>query len=503
VQSHREIEDKYDLQPDTELPRLDGLPGVASVRSSREQRLEATYFDTQDLRLAASGITLRRRKGGEDAGWHLKLPADGARYEVTEPLRRARRSVPKRLRELLRTVARGQTLSPVAILRTRRTSHRLLDDQGRVLAEVADDRVTSEVRSDPTPDVSAWREVEVELDAGGEELRSAASDLLRESGAEPSQAVSKLARSLGDRIPGPRFLPARSAKDPAAAVVHARLAKQVDELRRRDPAVRADLPDAVHTMRVATRRLRSALATYRPFLCRDVTEPIRDELGWLADVLGAARDPEVHGGRLVERMDEVTDAADETAQARVETYFEERYDGAHQRCLEVLEAERYLALLAQLDHLVERPPWTASALEPVDEVLTKRVRHDWKRVRRRAASARDADPGVRASRLHEVRKAVKRVRYAAEPLVPVYGKKAKRLVKAMKNVQDVLGDHHDTVTARAQLQDLASNATGEGENAFPYGVLHAREADAALRLEDEFERTWAKASKKSLRRWLS
>ncbi len=79
----------------------------------------------------------------------------------------------------------------------------------------------------------------------------------------------------------------------AGDVVAAYIDEQVSVLRRLDPAVRADAADAVHKMRVAVRRLRSTLATYRRLLDRDVTEPIRDELKWLGGVLGAVRDAEV------------------------------------------------------------------------------------------------------------------------------------------------------------------------------------------------------------------
>jgi inorganic triphosphatase YgiF len=70
-----ETERKYDLHEDAQLPCWSGLSGVREPVGPEEQLLEAVYFDTADLRLAAAGVTLRRRHGGSDAGWHLKLPA--------------------------------------------------------------------------------------------------------------------------------------------------------------------------------------------------------------------------------------------------------------------------------------------------------------------------------------------------------------------------------------------------------------------------------------------
>ncbi|NEA06535.1 CYTH domain-containing protein, partial [Streptomyces sp. SID10116] len=89
AETKREIERKYDVKAGTELPDLTGVTGVAGVVDKGTADLDAVYWDTPDQRLAAASITLRRRTGGHDAGWHLKLPvslADGVRDEVHAPL---------------------------------------------------------------------------------------------------------------------------------------------------------------------------------------------------------------------------------------------------------------------------------------------------------------------------------------------------------------------------------------------------------------------------------
>ena len=109
-----------------------------------EYELSAVYYDTEDLRLTRSKITLRRRTGGDDAGWHLKVPARaGARTEVRLPLGRAARTVPEPLRRMVRVHSRGALLRPVAEISTDRTVRRLVDATGQVLAEVADERGVS------------------------------------------------------------------------------------------------------------------------------------------------------------------------------------------------------------------------------------------------------------------------------------------------------------------------------------------------------------------------
>jgi inorganic triphosphatase YgiF len=295
--THREVEDKYAVSEDAALPSLESLPGVYAVSAPVEHDLEATYFDTSDLRLAAAGITLRRRTGGDDAGWHLKLPAFGARDEMQLPLDEGTTAVPSQFRDTLQGVVRHAPLNSVATVRTRRTMQRLLDGDGRVLAEVADDRVSG--TDQDTGVATAWREWEVELVKGDDTLLEAAADLLRGVGATPSRAPSKLVRTLDRRIPHRGgATPAQHRTAPAGRIVHGRLADQVTQLRRLDPLVRRDVPDAVHKSRVAIRRLRSALATFRPLLNRGVTDPLRDELKWLGGVLGDARDAEVMHERL-------------------------------------------------------------------------------------------------------------------------------------------------------------------------------------------------------------
>jgi CYTH domain-containing protein len=84
-----ETETKYDAPTGTALPDLADLPQVASTSGPDEEQLKAEYYDTGDLRLIRAGITLRRRRGGTDAGWHLKLPAGAdTRREIRLPLGR-------------------------------------------------------------------------------------------------------------------------------------------------------------------------------------------------------------------------------------------------------------------------------------------------------------------------------------------------------------------------------------------------------------------------------
>jgi inorganic triphosphatase YgiF len=164
-------------------------------------RLAATYFDTPGDRLAANKITLRRRTGGTDEGWHLKLPAAGGnRQELHEPLGDSADEVPERLASRVAEVTGGRPLAPIAQLDTERTVVTLTRDDGHAVAEVADDKVTAR-RLNGAPEGDAgqplrWREIEVEVPEPEPELQQAAADLLRAAGARPSGEASKLSRLL-------------------------------------------------------------------------------------------------------------------------------------------------------------------------------------------------------------------------------------------------------------------------------------------------------------------
>jgi inorganic triphosphatase YgiF len=192
-----EIEQKFDVDTDFERPSFAGLAG-ATAADPVLHHLSATYFDTADGRLAASKITLRRRTGGTDDGWHLKLPGQaGARQEVHEPLGTSEREVPEVLAARVAEVTGGAPLAPIATLNTERTVVTLTGSDGHVVAEVADDTVTA--RRLPAPgEPLRWREVEVEVPAADPALQQAAAEVLFKAGARPAGHGSKLARVLDE-----------------------------------------------------------------------------------------------------------------------------------------------------------------------------------------------------------------------------------------------------------------------------------------------------------------
>lgn len=513
----RETECKYDAGPGTVLPPLTGLPRVAEVSRAEPETLTAEYYDTDDLRLIKAGITLRRREGGPDEGWHLKLPGQGgkaggalSRREVREPLGRPGDPVPAGLARLVRGHTRGAGLRPVARVETRRRLTTLRDSAGNSLAEVAEDEVAAQTLGSSTT-VSRWNEVELELAGGGRGLLRAADKRLRDAGLRPSASSAKLQRALGDGLPAPVHRSGDSgggaqlsAGSPAGDVVGAYLEKQAARLKALDTAVRRDEPDSVHQMRVTARRLRSTLQSFQAIWPYSETGRLKDELKWLGEVLGDARDAEVLNEYLRAGLAGLpAELVLGPAKARITVHFAPREADARAAVVRALDSQRYFAMLDELDRLVSEPPRTSAAAAPAGDVLPDAVARAYRRTKRRMRRVKRMPTGPRRdAALHEARKAAKRARYAAEAVAPVSGKDARRFAKRMKAVQSVLGDHHDAVTARATARDIGVSAHLAGENAFSFGLLHEGAHRDAQGHDDQARRAWKRVTRRKSLRWL-
>ena len=282
--------------------------------------------------------------------------------------------------------------------------------------------------------------------------------------------------------------------------MRAHLAEQVEELLARAVTTRLDRPDALHRMRVATRRLRSALATFRPLLDRERTDPVREELRWLAGVLGVARDAEVMRVRLRGLLAaEPDELVDDDVRHRVDRLMGERYRAGHDAVLAALDGDRYRRLVADLEQLAAAPPFLPAAADDADDVLPRLVRRTWRRLDRTMSAAERAPRGpVQDALLHRVRKDAKRSRYAAEAVRPVVGRDARRYAKAVARLQESLGDLQDGVVTRQVLYELAADDPGSG---FVLGRLHALEQGKAEAAAAGWPRARGRVSRRRLRRW--
>ena len=507
---HLEVERKFDVGESTVSPSFEGIAAVAHVEKSPTQTLDATYFDTPTHDLARNKITLRRRTGGADAGWHLKLPAGpDARTEVRTPLDASgsggEDAVPTELVDVVLAIVRDRPLQPVARITTARESQVLYDAAGTALAEFSNDHViawstrgpgdTCDDVADQTGALPAkleWREWELELleasgqsDGAGTELLNRLSNRLVDAGAAPAGHGSKLARVLGTTPPP------NGAQQPENPL-HRAIGEQVRELLVWDRAVRADAYDSIHQMRVTTRKLRSLLRDYQDSFGLPEDGWVLDELRELAGILGTARDAEVLAERYERDLDGLApELVRGPVRERLVGGAQRRYQIGLRRSLIAMRSQRYFRLLDSLEVIAAEVPGAAAAGEQAPVTIDTA----YQRVRKAAKDAAQVDreqPGDHQHRneaIHRIRKRAKRLRYTAAATG------ADKVSERAKAVQSLLGDHQDSVVSREHLYQEAESAHAAGEDTFTYGLLYQREADLADRCRRDLDGTLRKLAK--------
>jgi len=276
-------------------------------------------------------------------------------------------------------------------------------------------------------------------------------------------------------------------RSPARDVARAAFADALGRLVRQDPLLRRDPnEDAVHDARVAVRRLRSDLRTFRSLLDEAWARGLSARLRWLQDGFAAARDADVLLTR-VRRHARLLCDDDRARAAEMLAVFREERDAAYARMRAMLDDRRYAALLREMIDLVKSPRCSALADEPACEVIPPILGDAWsalrKRVRRRARPPSDSE-------LHHIRIAAKRVRYAAEAVAPLAGRRARALARTVEAVQTVLGEQHDAVIAGARLRASALDGT-----AFVAGELAMIEQRDAVDRRRAWRHAWRDAER--------
>ena len=492
-----ERELKLAVGPEFRMPSIYGLvPGMA-VRRSEPERLSTTYFDTEDLRLARWGASFRHRPG---EGWTVKLPAEGdgailARPELTFAGDAAQ--APGEAVDLVRAFTRSSELRIQTRLSTLRRRIVLQDADGRLVVGVVEDEVSVQDGGSST----GFRELEVEIDdATPPALIDALVDRLRQAGAEATDPISKYIRSLGSRASLSPEIPVTELTSGASAgdVVRRAIALSVIRLIRHDPVMRLDAdPEGVHQARVATRRLRSDLQTFGSLVDPTWTSSLREELRWLASLLGAVRDGDVLLERLRGRSGELPES-DQPSAALVLATLEAARDQTHAELLAALRGDRYVELLDRLVAAANAPALLPAADAPSREVLPGLARRPWRSLERcvRALGSSPTD-----EELHDIRIRTKRARYAAEAVAPVAGKQARAFAGATARLQEVLGNLNDAVVAERWLLDWAHGSRST-EGVLAAGELAAVERAAAQRSRERWKKAWKELSSPKLRSWM-
>ncbi len=493
-----ERELKFSPGPSFVLPELDDPLRGLFVDAPVTTKLVAAYYDTPDLRLARAGASLRHRN---DEGWMVKLPVardDGlARAEHRVP--GDEDAPPDDALDLVRALARRAPIELIARLTTVRRTVAVRDPSGAQLAEIADDEVSV---IDGVRLAARFRELEVELtEDADDEVATLIGQRLQKAGAGRPDPVPKIVRAIGPRaLDAPDVAPPRKLDlaSTGLEVLTAAVAPSVARLIAHDPGVRLDDdPESVHQARVATRRLRSDLRTFRAVVDQHWSEPLRDELKWLGERFGEVRDADVLLERLEDRLDALPHADAEGARQLLDTLRGQRAT-ARDNLLAALRSERYLALLDRLVEASHGVPASPDVDDPDDIELEQFARRPWKKLRR-AVDDLDDDPPDED--LHRVRIRAKQARYAAEAVAPAIGRDAKRFAKRIADVQDVLGEHQDAVVAEEWLRaQLGPGA--DGPMLFVAGELAAIERAASKTSRARWPEVWRRARRRKYRDWM-
>jgi len=507
-----EEERKYEVDAGFEVPDLaDCAPPDGRVIIRPPLKLRATYYDTADLRLARMGASLRYRRG-DDEPWTVKLPTDtpGIRNEISMP--GPPTVVPERLLELVTVYTRGAPVAPAVVLSTMRRAYQICDRDDRVAVELVDDAVSV---IDGRRIALRFREIEVERKAGRAKLLDRVETVLHDAGALVGDFTPKHIRALGlaalnppDWPTSPDRLPRRAS---AADVLRAALRNDIARIIAHDPLVRLRAPvgdddTAVHQMRVGIRRLRSDLRTFGPLLERPWANKLRDELGWIAHRLGAARDAEVLRARL--RKTAASDPLvplDPAGIERMDADLAARHEDALARVDKAMASERYHGLLDLLVEAANEPRMVRAAADPAPLVLPALVNRPWQRLAyggNGVDGAGQLDADGSDDSWHAVRINGKRARYAVDAVAGVLGGEATELAKALGDVQDLLGEHQDAAVAAETWLAIANADPDDHTLAVTAGRLFERERTAVQAARAAFPAAWKNASKRRLTDWM-
>ena len=439
--------------------------------------LRSVYLDTPEHALRRAGIALRLRRdgrrwiqtvktgraihGGLSQATELESPAPGGRVNLD--------AIPdEAVRDDLVECINGAELQPVCETLIKRTSGEVvLQDGTRV--ELAVD--VGEIRADGRS--AELREAEIELVEGSPaKLFDIARALFPDGGLSFSR-LSKSARGYLLAEEGyieppltPRNAETVAIEPDQMAETAARdvLRECVDQIAANLVVVtRLDDPEGPHQLRVGLRRLRSAFAVFASVLDSAELERLKGEARWLGQEVGALRDLDVVAGEIAHR--EAALHPDEPSLAALAAALDAAAAERRQRLIALLGGERAQSLVLDLVRFVETRGWlvpsdheqTARLAAAVSELAGSSLDKAWKKARRQARNIETLSPEQR----HELRKQLKKLRYAVEFFAPLYaGKHADLFLKRLKKLQDVFGELNDAATVKAMFAGSDAPALG-------------------------------------------
>jgi CHAD domain-containing protein len=474
------------------FPDLGGRRSRSTRARAPSSRRRWTLHDSAAHDLARAGAELAYEP---DQGWRIELPA-GPQLPARTVRMAGGPTPPARVRHLVAALLGGRPLEPLVEIEVASVSSEVVMPGDEPQVVVADDAVS--VWDGPRL-VARSRELVLLPGPGARERdldRVEAALVAAGAQRRPSGASRVL-----DTLDPPASLPTEplvtsevGGDATVEEVLRATLADGLARLLGADPHARlGEDPEGVHQLRVATRRLRANLRTWRAQLDPRWGEETREELAWLAVLLGEVRDADVREVRLRGHLEQL--AWPDGAEALL-AHAAELADPGRRRLQLALGDPRYLGLLDRLRAAVERPPLAPDAASaPAGTVVLDIVRRSWRRLR---DEVRGLPTPPSDAALHAVRLRTKRLRYAVEAASPLVGRPATRTAAAAEALQDVLGELQDTVVTRAWLAEVAR---ANPELAFRCGELAGLEQARAAAARAAWHERWSQLRRRRHRRW--
>jgi CHAD domain-containing protein len=301
-------------------------------------------------------------------------------------------------------------------------------------------------------------------------------------------------------VPVPRVRP----RDPAGeAVVHA-LRMALSRITAHEPEARRGAPEGVHRLRSASRRLRSELRALKDLVDEQWRGNLEIELKWLAGVLGNVRDLDILLARVRAGATELEwSEGERVAFSPLLKELEGRRARAARTMSDVLESERYRALIGAIEGAVAHPPLEDAASEACRTALPPALKAAWRRLKK---AARDLRPGDPDEEFHEARKRAKSARYTAELIAPLLGRRVARgageFIRLTTRLQDTLGEHQDALITLGELEWALSKGASDPALVERNSLLIEDQRTRAAGARSRFFKIWSGLDRKKLRRWM-
>ena len=465
------------------------------------------YYDTENWSLLAAGwaCRIRRRHGHEkvtlkslqaaDRNVHVRseISQDNERHESTAPLSLAAGPV----REKLDVILGDRPVVQLFCVTTRRSVFELERPGPRPMhieLDLDECRIEAEKATAKATGVLVFTELELESRSGtAAELESVAALLCDDAGLMPAH-YSKFERGLQaaglemDALLEKPQTQAIGEDEPVLALLFRYLQQQLEIMRRQHPrALEGIDPEGVHQMRVATRRTRAIMKTFKEMLGEATVARFNGELRWLARNLGLARDADVIERRVKETAE--TDAAHYT------WFLEQETIEAYEHLADILQSERCAALENDLRQFVSAGP-TETVRERFGDLGVAECarRYVHLALDRLLAHGDAIDADAPARKLHKLRIEAKRFRYLLDFFGSVQADEWAQLTEAVKKLQDVLGEHQDAITAQAHLAEYTATLTDAGacgDKLLSTARLMHAEAERIAASRQQFGSTWS------------